>query len=396
MLTERRTTKSFAEFFAGIGLVHEALRYSGWHCIYANDIDEKKKQIYDAHFGQSPHFQLGDVWDTATVVKRFDERPFLATASFPCIDLSLAGHWKGLAGTHSSAFFGFARVLKELGRKRPRAILLENVPGLLTSNGGADFAAVARAVSDLGYWLDAIVVDAKYFVPQSRARVFIVAVDEWVKTAWLSDRDSAGLFGDGLEYSLSPNAIRPSSLIALMQALTLPTGWLALNLPVPAQSNVHLETVIDIGDDQEWWDESAVKKHHEMMSDKHRKLVDRLLSEGQHAVGTIFRRKRYGKTRAEVRFDGFAGCLRTPRGGSARQIVFHVSDGRLRMRWMSAKEYARLQGAEHYPMLNNVTQMLFGFGDAVCVPVIRWIDEHILTPAYESSVKRIKGAAVAG
>ena len=112
---------------------------------------------------------------------------------------------------------------------------------------------------------------------------------------------------------------------------------------------------------------------------------------------TIFRRKRHGKTRAEIRFDGIAGCLRTPRGGSARQIVIIVDAGQLKMRWMSPREYARLQGAGDYPILDKVNQMLYGFGDAVCVPVVRWVDEHVLTPAYESARQREnQGAEVGG
>lgn len=80
-----------------------------------------------------------------------------------------------------------------------------------------------------------------------------------------------------------------------------------------------------------------------------------------------------------------AGCLRTPKGGSAKQIVVAVVKGKLRMRWMSAREYARLQGAGEFKIVVPTTQALFGFGDAVCVPVIEWIDRNILTPVYEAS-----------
>ena len=104
-------SKSFCEFFAGIGLVRAGLVDSGWICSYANDIDPKKQQLYEAKFGVDDHFHLGDVWDTAAAVDRIDSRPFLATASFPCTDLSLAGHWKGFAGEHSSTFFGFTKIL---------------------------------------------------------------------------------------------------------------------------------------------------------------------------------------------------------------------------------------------------------------------------------------------
>jgi hypothetical protein len=97
-------------------------------------------------------------------------------------------------------------------------------------------------------------------------------------------------------------------------------------------------------------------------------------------VGTIFSRKRDGRMRAEVRFDGVAGCLRTPKGGSAKQIVITTRGGVLRMRWMSPREYARLQGADDFPLVGTTNQQLFGFGDAVCVPVIKWIDDRVLTP----------------
>jgi len=89
--------------------------------------------------------------------------------------------------------------------------------------------------------------------------------------------------------------------------------------------------------------------------------------------------------RAEVRFDNLAGCLRTPRGGSARQIVMVIADGRVRFRWMSPREYARLQGAPDFTLAENTIQSLFGFGDGVCVPVVRWVDVNVLTPIYEDA-----------
>ena len=101
---------------------------------------------------------------------------------------------------------------------------------------------------------------------------------------------------------------------------------------------------IDIDEGQEWWDEAQVRRHYKMMSDLHRRKVAEIVASKRRWVGTIFRRIRQHEMRSEVRFDGLAGCLRTPKGGSAKQIVFAVEGGRLRMRWMSPREYARLQG----------------------------------------------------
>jgi DNA (cytosine-5)-methyltransferase 1 len=379
------TGKTFCEFFAGIGLVREGLAASGWSCLYANDIDPKKQELYQGRFGSDDHFHLGDVWNTDEVLARIPGRPFLATASFPCIDLSLAGHWRGFGGEHSSTFFGFAKLLDALRERRPNVVMLENVTGFITSQGGKDFGSAVRALADLGYWIDSFVLDANYFVPQSRPRVFVIGLHEsmapsmsfrksrldWVADQWTETVDRAH------------KSIRPKKLVDLMRSIELPTGWTAFDVPCPGGHRPNIAEFIDLDDGQAWWDNPAVTKHHNMMNDRHRKLVDDMLSAGGEFVGTIYRRKRVGKTQAEVRFDGMAGCLRTPKGGSARQIVISIDRGRLRMRWMSAREYARLQGAETFPLVANNIQNLFGFGDAVCVPVIKWIDEHVLSPIFE-------------
>ncbi len=82
-----------------------------------------------------------------------------------------------------------------------------------------------------------------------------------------------------------------------------------------------------------------------------------------------------------------AAGLGGPKGGSAKQIVVGIVKGKLRMRWMSAREYARLQGAGQFKIDVPELQAMHGFGDAVCVPVIRWIDSQILSPVYDSVVR---------
>jgi DNA (cytosine-5)-methyltransferase 1 len=376
--------KTFCEFFAGIGLVREGLRGSGWSCLYANDLDPKKRQLYEGRFGDEGHFHLGDVWDTGAVVERIAGRPFLATASFPCVDLSLAGHGRGFEGAHSSTFFGFVRALEALGDRRPLAVLLENVAGFVTSSGGRDFEAAARALAGLGYRLDAFLLDAIWFVPQSRPRVFVVGVRDDLDRALAARRSPAGWMADAWtrRVEAADRRVRPPRLVERMRSIDLPTGWAAFDVPAPRRKPPHIAELVDLDDHQDWWDAAAVAKHHAMMSDLHRAKIDATLASGASFVGTIYRRRRAGATRAEVRFDGVAGCLRTPRGGSGKQIVVAVDRGELRMRWMSAREYARLQGAPDFPLGSNTIQNLFGFGDAVCVPVLQWIDEHVLSPVF--------------
>jgi len=369
--------KAFCEFFAGIGLVREGLSESGWRCVYANDIDPKKREAYEARFGKSDHFHLGDVWNTDDVVERIPDRPALMTASFPCIDLSLAGHYRGLAGEHSSTFFGFAKVLEALKERRPPIIMLENVTGFLSSHKGQDFATVARRLADLGYWLDAFVIDACHFTPQSRPRVFVVGMAPQLKPT----EETAT---DGLWPIDRASVLRPAPVIQFKRRLELRTGWVTLPLPDPPKRQGSLAEMIDIDAGQEWWEEEDVQRHYEMMSNLHRRQVDEILESKKCWVGTIFRRTRE-QMRAEVRFDGLAGCLRTPKGGSAKQIVIAAAAGKLRMRWMSPREYARLQGVPDFPLVGTRIQQLWGFADAVCVPAIRWIDRHVLSPLYESA-----------
>jgi DNA (cytosine-5)-methyltransferase 1 len=367
----RSPVRNFCEFFAGIGLVRCGLEPSGWNCVYANDNDDKKREQYVEKFGGAD-FHLCDVFDTESITSKIAEPVTLATASFPCTDLSLAGHWKGIDGKHSSAVFGFLDCLKKL--PTVPVLLLENVVGLLSSNKGADFQRLCELLSAEGYWLDCFRLDAQYFVPQSRPRIFIIAIhkSEIESTPFCRSTQAFSL-GDSWERQIySSHELRPKRLTDLICSTDLETGWFCSVFKPPAVSRVRLQALIDVDDQQEWWDETKVSKHHEK--------VDEALKSKSFFVGTIYRRKRHGKTRAEVRFDGIAGCLRTPKGGSARQIVIVTQNGNLKMRWMSPKEYARLQGVPDFPLVGRVSQQLFGFGDAVCVPAIKWIDDEVLTP----------------
>ena len=367
------SANTFCEFFAGIGLVREGLASARWRCGYANDIDAKKRDGYRARFGSSDEYHLGDVWDTDAVVGRIHDRPALATASFPCIDLSVAGHYRGFGGAHSSAFFGFTTVLEALGERKPPLVLVENVVGFLTANEGRDFAAACQRLGELGYWLDAFVLDARHFTPQSRPRVFLVGM--------LADRVPGMSPRNG---ELWPDerggSLRTETILQHKRTIPLPTGWVTLSLPEPPARRLQLAEVLDFDDEQPWWEEVEVRRHTQMMTDAYRRRLDTFLTDGTKWIGTAFRRIRNGAQRCEVRFDGLAGCLRTPKGGSARQIVVATIDGRLRMRWMTPREYARLQGAPEFPLVGTQTQQLWAFGDAVCVPAIRWIDRNVLTP----------------
>lgn len=370
--------KTFLEFFAGIGLVHLGLRPSGWECLYANDISEKKREMYLDEFPDAAYYHREDIWNTADVLQRISERAALATASFPCLDLSLAGHMRGLEGKHSGALFGFIQVMRQLKERElmPPIVMLENVVGLVSGKNGDDFKKTCRAVAKLGYYLDALLVDAKHFVPQSRPRLFIIGViPEALPAQARTSKAWGAATGRG-------QGVVGKKLYDARKTTRLETGWMAHPLPPLPPIQTNISEFIDTDEQQAWWDEAEVIKHLNRTSAAHRRDIARLQRSGKTWIGTGFRRIREGTTRVEVRFDGIAGCLRTANGGSARQIVILIQGAAVRMRWMTPREYARLQGTPDFNLLRGVNQSLTGFGDGVCVPVIEWLDTNVLSPIY--------------
>lgn len=363
-----------AEYFAGIGLVRMGLQAGGWQVVFANDISAKKFEMYKAFFPDAEaHYIVGDVFDLDPA----DVPPTaLATCSFPCIDLSLAGNMNGMmTGDHSSAFWGFVEILRKQGAAAPPLVLVENVPGWLYSNKGQDFRVTVQALNRLGYACDVFVLDALRFTPQSRLRVFLVGARRPIAypTVEMILTRPASLLSDQLKRSLTANK---------------DLQWFYNDLPdpPPLKSRGLSELVERMSDsDSRWWPEEEVKRHLAMMKTPHRQRVEQL-SRGDHfAYRTFFRRRREGQQRAEVRDDDLSGCLRTAVGGSGKQFLIRAGKGSIKMRAMTPREYARLQGVpDDYPILVNGVQALTGFGDAVCVPVISWIAEHVLNPLVES------------
>jgi len=389
-LRSRLPQKTCAEFFAGIGLMRLGLERQGWRVTFANDIDERKRAMYLAHFGvgdvadeAANHFALGDVHTLP--VERVPSVT-LATASFPCNDLSLAGARRGLAGAQSSAFWGFIRTLEELGPRRPPLVLLENVPGFLTSHSGADFTHALHALDALGYAIDTFQLDAARFTPQSRRRLFVVgAQDDLFQTPPAAPE-------------LVASETRPQ---ALLDAIAGNAGmrWRVRPLPTPPQHDTRLSDILDELPDTapEWWSEERASYLLSQMSPRHRALADQMIAGDHWSYGAIFRRMRKGRSMAELRVDGLAGCLRTPRGGSGRQILFKAGYGRYQARLLTAREAARLMGAGDFRISGSLNDALFGFGDAVCADAIEWIATYYLDPLVNELIRGapLRGAAEA-
>jgi DNA (cytosine-5)-methyltransferase 1 len=357
-----------AEFFAGIGLMRLGLDSAGWRTVFANDIDENKWQMYRDQFGNTGEFIVGDIH---ALVPNQIPAVDLATASFPCNDLSLAGARKGLAGSQSSAFWGFIDVLKALGDRKPSLILLENVVGFLTSNEGGDLEDALLSLNALGYAVDVFIIDAARFVPQSRQRLFVVGKRTPVSP----------LMNDTPRFHESQ--CRP----ALLADFIMWHGNIAWDIrslpPLPERSLLLPDVLEKLSlNSKAWWSRERAEYLLNQMSPRHRLVADKMIQGKEVTQGTVFRRVRNGKSMAELRVDGIAGCLRTPRGGSGRQILFQAGQGRFDVRLLTSRECARLMGAGEYAIKVPLNQALFGFGDAVCVPVIKWIADNYLSPLW--------------
>ena len=356
---------TFAEFFAGIGLVREAIEPLGWKCVFANDISHAKAEMYDARFGLRD-FVIEDI--RRVTAQGLPANIDLATASFPCIDLSLAGNRAGLAGEHSGTIWPFLELLTTRSRQGspPPAVLLENVTGFLSSHGGRDLAAVCERLAALGYVIDLVVVNARWFTPQSRPRLFVLGVRADAAPAMSA-------WSSGVETRIRPRTVRH------FQRSHSHLPFVDLPLPAPPQRAPHgLSALLEdlAPDDDRWWPDERTGTLLANMAAPHRRRVEELTAGQRNGVATMFRRRRQGRTVGEVRSDHIAGCLRTPQGGSSVQFLIDCRSGKPRIRPLTGREYARLQGATDFPIRVGDRHAQMGFGDAVCVPALRWLARH--------------------
>ncbi len=170
----------YIELFAGVGGfrlgIERAFKERNKHgqseilrakCVFTNEWDKYCCQVYNKNFGTRiiptniRTIKAGSIPD-------FD----LLCAGFPCQAFSIAGKRKGFQDSRGTLFFEIAKILKA---KRPKFVFLENVKGLLNHEKGKTFRVILKALSELGYELQWMVLNSKFFgVPQNRERVFII------------------------------------------------------------------------------------------------------------------------------------------------------------------------------------------------------------------------------
>ncbi|MEX3582020.1 MAG: DNA cytosine methyltransferase [Burkholderia sp.] len=352
----------------------------GWDCLFANDFDHKKGATYRQNWG-------GDelLTDDVRLVKpdNLPGRANLIWGSFPCQDLSLAGAGAGLKGDRSGTFWPFFKVVKGLiaDDRAPDIIALENVVGTLHSHGGKDFAAICTALDRVGYRFGAMVIDAALFVPQSRPRLFVIGIrkDLPIPDA-IVRQDPSPLF-------------HPKALLTALDKLTAKArqNWVWWKLPAPApRESVFADLVEERPTGVAWHTTAETQRLLAMMSDVNLAKVEKAKkaskSTGRRMVGAIYRRTRRDDEgnkvqRAEVRFDDVAGCLRTPSGGSSRQLIMVIDGSKVRTRLISSRETARLMGLpDQYELPANYNEAYHLTGDGVAVPVVRHIAANIFEP----------------
>ncbi len=386
--------RTFYEFFAGGGMARAGLGPE-WTCKFANDFSEMKARTYVANWGAGD-FVAADVAKVSTA--QLEGRADLAWASFPCQDLSLAGKYKGLGEassevmTRSGTFWPFWSLMTQLRSegRAPRLIVLENVVGALTSRDGKDFAALCDALADAHYRYGAVVIDARHFVPQSRARVFFIAVADDIAIP-------AKLRG-----SRCDEAWHPTALTAAQGRLSdkAKSSWIWWNLPKPPVRNIGF---VDLIEDKplgcRWHSTAETERLLNMMTPLHIAKIEQARASGKRQVGGVYKRTRpdqFGvkRQRAEIRFDDTAGCLRTPAGGSSRQIIVVIDGQSTRSRLLSPREAARLMGLDDgYKLPARYNDAYHIAGDGVCVPVVRFIAAQILEPILNCSQEALKSMA---
>ena len=378
----------FYEFFAGGGMVRAGLG-QGWRCLFANDFDPKKTRIYRENWGSA---ELNTDSVESLVSSDLPGQAHLAWASFPCQDLSLAGCGAGLKGARSGTFRPFWNLMEALvdEKRAPSLIVIENVGGTLSSHQGRDFATICRKFVDAGYSLGAIIINALLFVPQSRPRLFVIGVN---------DRST-----------IPDNLIAPGPLPAwhnktLRAAYAkLPESvkaeWIWWNLPLPYTRRLSFSDIIeDEPTGTEWFSAYETNRLIEMMSKINRLKLAKVQQLGRPIIGGVYKRTRRDEDgravqRAEIRFDNVSGCLRTPVGGSSRQIILIVNGPSIKARLISTRETARLMGLrDSYKLPENYNEAYHLTGDGVVVPVVRHLAKYIFEPILDCAATKKTMAA---
>ena len=364
---------TFAEFFAGAGFARLGLG-SAWQCVFANEICPMKVADYRANFGDD-HLVEGDIRHVTAAEVTVAIMWWL---SFPCQDHSTAGRRKGFdEGERGKLVFAAMHLLHaclELGTA-PKLIVLENVAGLLSAANGRDFTDVATALASAGYVFGALEMDARQFVPQSRPRVFILALrSSTVIPPGLAGRKPGPWHGPAIRRAAS----------RLPEATM--RNWRWWQMPMPAAMGTTLGDIVDQrgGSDQRWHSQTTVDRLLLAAGPADAARLAAARASGSPFAGTVMMRPTSGPggkgRKFSFRDDGLAGCVMGKDSLHHQQLCI-VEGQQTHIRPFSRPELARLMGLPPgYALPAVKTQMYRTVGDGVVVPVVRWLAENLLEP----------------
>ncbi len=350
-----RSMRSCLDFFAGSGLVSYALS-NGFKTVWANDISCKKAEVFKANHAKTP-FVLADI---STISGKGLPPASLSWGSFPCQDLSLAGKMNGLDGNRSGLFFQWLRVMDEMSYRPPIAVA-ENVAGLVSASNGDNYCRVHKELVKRGYRVGAVMLDAVDWIPQSRKRIFVIAT--------LSSVNISNYVDSG------PSWCHPDAIRKVASSLD---DWIWWKIPHPQPRSIRLDDIIE-------WNAPCdnAKQHKHILSLINPSVLEHItiMSQDKRMVFPAYKRTRNHHQVLELRFDGVAGCLRTPNGGSSRQVIVIADNGKIQTRLLTVREAARLMGApDSYKLPGNYNDGYWAMGDAVAVPVASFLSSKLLYP----------------
>lgn len=371
-----QSTYAVAELFSGIGFVRAGLESASglFRCVYTNDFDEEKCRCYRLNYA----FPSCEPQDIRAVCPTQYCNVDLLTASFPCTDVSGAGlRSVGIDGNRTGIVF---HVLDAIGKcdVKPRVLLFENVPGLLISNKGEDALKLLAEIARCGYhYLDMRQLDASHFVPQDRKRVFITACVTYS--------------GPLLHPAAGNSETQPKALRSIQERFRHLNGqikWMDFTvdaLPEKVQDlDEHLDTSVP---PSAWFDLARTLTLSNQFSDAHQ---EKLRSHASWPVAFVQSTYR-GRVMARPNWQGRVPCLRRALGGgNVPKLLFRAESAtqatQLKIRHLTKRELLKLQGMySNYVLPENWsrTKVASAIGDAVCVPVIKWLAEQILLPLLE-------------
>lgn len=314
------------EFFVGGGLAR--LGFGGeWVVSLANDLCPKKAATYQRNFGQDD-LVVGDVARVRAVrIPRADAW----WASFPCQDHSTAGLMEGFTtGRRGSAVFPVIKRLKAAKRlgSAPAVLAFENVVGFLSLGGAADFRILVSQLSSCGYLVGACVMDADRWLPQSRRRVFIVAIRKDVPIP------------EGCRAEAPSPTWSPPVLLKAVGKLDAGAAarWVWWSMPLPPEHSLTLADVVEDVPWDMWSGAEAVERFLALIEPRASTRLREMRAAGVPVFGTIVERTdpathvRVASLRADVAFTLMATAT-----GSSRQRLIRVHGEDIRIREFTRK-----------------------------------------------------------